>query len=182
MNPSFSDQRIPTLQQVLELCKDRVNIVIELKYYGQEIQFEERVVRLVEAAGMQDQIVVMSLSYPGVQKMKSIRPQWKAGLLSSVSMGDITGLEADFFAINAKFATRKLIKHIHKQKREVMVWTVNDPVSISAMISKGADGIITDHPGLAVKIRQERAELDIHERMMIQLASYFGKQPARPEQ
>ncbi|MCP4045069.1 MAG: hypothetical protein GY732_03670, partial [Gammaproteobacteria bacterium] len=43
MNPSFSDQRIPTLQQVLELCKDRVNIVIELKYYGQEIQFEERV-------------------------------------------------------------------------------------------------------------------------------------------
>ncbi len=182
MNPSFSDQRIPTLQQVLELCKDRVNIVIELKYYGQEIQFEERVVRLVEAAGMQDQIVVMSLSYPGVQKMKSIRPQWKAGLLSSVSMGDITGLEADFFAINAKFATRKLIKHIQKQKREVMVWTVNDPVSISAMISKGADGIITDHPGLAVKIRQERAELDIHERMMIQLASYFGKQPARPEQ
>ena len=182
MNPSFSDQRVPTLQQVLALCKDRINIVIELKYYGQEKQFEERVVRLVETADMQDQIVVMSLSYPGVQKMKSIRPQWKVGLLSSVSMGDITRLNADFFAVNAKFASRKFIKRIHKQKRQVMVWTVNDPVSISAMISKGADGIITDYPGLAVKIRQERAELDIHERMMIQLASYFGKQPARPEQ
>ena len=182
MNPSFSDQRVPTLQQVLALCKDRIKIVIELKYYGQEKQLEERVVRLVEAAGMQDQIVVMSLSYPGVQKMKSIRPQWKVGLLSSVSMGDITRLKADFFAINAKFASRKFIKRVHRQKREVMVWTVNDPISISAMISKGADGIITDHPGLAVKIRQERAELDIHERMMIQLASYLGKQPARPEQ
>lgn len=182
MNPSFSDQRVPTLQQVLALCKDRINIVIELKYYGQEKQLEERVVRLVEDADMQDQIVVMSLSYPGVLKMKSIRPQWKVGLLSSVSLGDITRLKADFFAVNAKFASRKFIKRVHKQNREVLVWTVNDPISISAMISKGADGIITDFPGLGVKIRQERADLDIHERMMIQLASYFGKQPARPEQ
>jgi len=182
MNPSFSDQRVPTLQQVLALCRDRIKIVIELKYYGQEKQLEERVVRLVEAAGMQDQIVVMSLSYPGVQKIKSIRPQWKVGLLSSVSMGDITRLEADFFAINARFASRRFIKRVHQQNQEVMVWTVNDPVGMSTMMSKGADGIITDYPGLAVKIREERAELDIHERMMIQLASYLGKQPTRPEQ
>lgn len=182
MDPSFSDQRVPTLQQALALCKGRINIVIELKYYGQEKQLEERVIRLVEAAGMQDQIVVMSLNYPGIQKIKSIRPQWKVGLLSSVSMGDITQLEADFFAINAKFASRRFIKRAHKQKREVMVWTVNDPISMSAMISKGADGIITDKPGLAVKIREERADLDIHELMMIQIASYFGKKPTRPEQ
>jgi len=182
INPSFSDQRVPTLQQVLALCKDRIRVLIELKYYGQEKQFEELVVRLVEAAGVQDQVALMSLNYPGVQRVKSIRPAWKVGLLSSVSMGDITLLEADFFAVNAKFASRRFIKRAHNHKREVMVWTVNDPISISAMISKGADGIITDYPGLAVKIREERAELDVHERMMIQLASYFGKQPARPEQ
>ncbi len=181
-DPSFSDQRVPTLQQVLALCKDRINIVIELKYYGKEERLEERVVKLVEDAGMQDQIVVMSLSYPGIQKMKSLRPEWSVGLLASVAIGDITRLEADFFAINATFASRALIKHVHKQNRKVMVWTVNDPISMSAMMSKGVDGIITDKPALAATVRNERAEMGMHERIMIQLASFIGKEPVRPKQ
>jgi len=182
MDPSFSDQRIPTLLQVLALCKNRIKVVIELKYYGREERLEERVVQLVEAAGMQDQIVVMSLSYPGILKMKSIRPDWTVGLLSSVAIGDITSLQADFFAVNANFANRAFIKRVHGRKRQVMVWTVNDPVSMSAMMSKGVDGIITDKPGLASAVRTERNELETHERIMIQLASLIGSQPARPEQ
>jgi len=181
-DPSFSDQRVPTLRQVLALCKNRINIVIELKYYGHEERLEERVAELVEAAGMQDQIVVMSLSYPGIQKMKSIRPDWKAGLLASVSIGDITRLKADFFAVNATFASRPFIKHIQRQNREALVWTINDPISMSAMMSKGVDGIITDKPALATTVRNERAEMSMTERMMIQLASFIGKKPARPEQ
>jgi glycerophosphoryl diester phosphodiesterase len=179
---SFSDQRVPTLQQVLALCKDRIKIVIELKYYGRERNFEASVAKLVDTYGMQDQIVVMSLSYPGIQKMKSIRPDWTVGLLSSVSIGDITRLDVDFFAVNASFTTRAFVKHIHKQNRKVMVWTVNDAISMSSMMSKGVDGIITDYPALASKVRTERAQLETHERIMIQLASLIGKQPARPVQ
>lgn len=181
-DPALSDQRIPTLQQVLELCKGRVKLVIELKYYGQEKHFEERVATLVEAAGMQDQVVIMSLSYAGIQKMKSIRPQWPAGLLSSVALGDVTRLKVDFFAVNAKFANRAFIRRVHNRNRKVIVWTVNDPIDMSAMMSKGVDGIITDKPGLALSVRQERKELGTHERIMIQLASWIGRQPARPQQ
>jgi glycerophosphoryl diester phosphodiesterase len=181
-DPSFSDQRVPTLQQVLALCKNRIKIVIELKYYGQEKRLEERVADLVETAGMQDQIVVMSLSYAGIQKMKSIRPQWMVGLLASVAIGNITRLEADFFAINANFANRAFIRQMHRRNLKVMVWTVNDPISMSAMISKGVDGIITDKPGLASTVRKERLELGMHERIMIQLASFIGKKPERPTQ
>jgi len=181
-DPSFSDQRIPTLKQLLELCKDRINVVIELKYYGREERLEERVASIVEAAGVQDQIIIMSLSYPGIQKMKSLRPEWRIGLLASVSIGDITRLDADFFAVNANFASRAFIKHVHSRGKKLMVWTVNDAISMSAMMSKGVDGIITDKPQLAVSIRQERAELGVHERIMIQLASFIGKEPTRPEQ
>jgi len=181
-NPSFHDQRVPTLQQVLALCKGRIKIVIELKYYGREERLEKRVANLVEAAGMQDEIVVMSLSYPSIQKMKSIRPDWTVGLLSSVAIGDITRLDADFFAVNANFTNRSFIKTAHNRNRQVMVWTVNDPISMSAMMSQGADGIITDKPGLASAVRAERAKLGMHERIMIQLASMIGKQPVRPEQ
>ena len=111
-----------------------------------------------------------------------MRPDWKVGLLSSVAIGDITRLEADFFAINAKFANRAFIRQAHNRNREVMVWTVNDPISMSSMMSKRVDGIITDKPGLASNVRIERAEMEIHERMMIQLASLIGKKPSRPVQ
>ena len=181
-NPSFSDQRIPTLQQLLALCKNRIKVLIELKYYGREKHLEQRVAEIVDTAGMQDQIRVMSLSYPGIQKMKSIRPQWSVGLLASASLGDITRLEADFFAINARFASRTFIRRIHNRGKNVLVWTINDPISISAMMSKGVDGIITDEPQLAANIRLERAELGMHQRIMIQLASFIGTQPQRPEQ
>jgi glycerophosphoryl diester phosphodiesterase len=182
MDTAFSDQRIPTLQQLLALCKDRVNIVIELKYYGQEQRLEERVVNIVEHAGMQDQIVVMSLSYAGIRKLKSIRPDWPVGLLSSVAVGDITRLEADFFAVNAKFATRAFIKHAHRKNRKVMVWTVNDPITMSAMMSKGVDGIITDKPALAIEVKKSRSELDLAGRLIIHVASFLGKHPPIPEQ
>jgi glycerophosphoryl diester phosphodiesterase len=181
-DPSFSDQRVPTLQQVLALCKDRIRVIIELKYYGQEEHLEERVAELVEAVDMQNDIAIMSLSYRGIQKMKSVRPNWPVGLLSSVAAGDITLLDADFFAINGKFARRTFIRQAHAKNQMVMVWTINDPVDMSAMMGKGVDGIITDKPGLASAVRMERAKLAMHERILIQLASMLGRQPARPEQ
>ena len=131
---------------------------------------------------MQEQIVVMSLSYPGFVKMKSIRPAWDVGLLSSVAIGDITRLQVDFFAVNANFANRAFIKRVHKRQSKVLVWTVNDPVSMSAMMSNGVDGIITDKPGLASAVSAQRNDLGAHERILIQLASLIGRQPARQEQ
>lgn len=181
-NPSFGDQRVPTLEQVLELCNDRVKLVIELKYFGNEQRLEERVVQLVEGARMQTEIAIISLSYPGLQQMRQLRPEWKLGLISSVAVGDMNRLDVDLYVINARFASNRFVKNAHKRGRQVVVWTVNDPIGMSAMMSKGVDGIITDKPALAVAVRTQRAELEIHERILLQLASMVGKQPTRPKQ
>ena len=173
-DPKFADQRVPTLEELLERVKGRVRVNIELKYYGQEQRFEELVAEIVEDAGMQDDIVFMSLSLPGVRKMKSLRPHWQVGLLSSVAIGNVTRLDADFFAINARFANRRFIKSAHRRERGVLTWTVNDPVMMSAMMSKNVDGIITDKPGLAKQVRAERSELGLHELFMIHFAALLG--------
>ncbi|UCD23961.1 MAG: glycerophosphoryl diester phosphodiesterase membrane domain-containing protein, partial [Gemmatimonadota bacterium] len=46
-SPQYADQRIPTLEQVLELCKDRIRVNIELKYYGTGGNLEQRVIDIV---------------------------------------------------------------------------------------------------------------------------------------
>ena len=101
-SPDFSDQRIPALMEVLELCKDRIGVNIELKYYGKERRLEQSVAEIVEAAGMQDQVLLMSLNYAGLKRMRELRPEWTLGLLSSVAMGNLLDLDVDFLAINAR--------------------------------------------------------------------------------
>ena len=83
---SFSDQRIPTLREVLALCKDRIRVNIELKYYGHEKRLEQSVAELVDEAGMADQVIAMSLSYSGIQTLHRLRPAWTVGLLSTVAI------------------------------------------------------------------------------------------------
>lgn len=174
VHPKFSDQRVPTLQELLAVCRDRVRVNIELKYYGQERRFEERVVQIVRDMSMEDQIVAMSLDLNGIAKLRQLAPDWTIGLLSSVALGDVTRLDMDFYAVNGRFATRKFVRTVHRRRGQVLVWTVNDPVQMAAMMGKGVDGIITDLPGLAVDVLAQRAELQPHERFLLQFAALLG--------
>ena len=176
-DPKYSDQRVPTLGQVLDACKGRVKVNIELKYYGHDQQLEQRVVDIVEAHNMADQIVVMSLKIDAVKKMKALRPNWQVGLLMSVTAGDLDSIEADFLAVNASFVARDLIQSANASGKDVYVWTVNDAATMSVMMSRGVDSLITDEPALARSVIRERASLSGPERLLLELAGLFGVTP-----
>jgi glycerophosphoryl diester phosphodiesterase len=50
---------------------------------------------------------------------------------------------------------RPLISESHRLGLQVVVWTVNKPDDIAAMIEMGVDGIISDHPDLLRKVAGE---------------------------
>lgn len=176
-DPAFKDERVPTLDDVLATCKGKIRVIIELKYYGHDQNLEQRVIDLVEARAMADDIVVMSLKYDAVQKMKSLRPEWTVGLLTSVAVGDITGVDADFLAVNTSLAKRSFIRSAHQSGKDVYVWTVNDAVTMSTMIGRGVDGLITDKPALARTVLQKRAEMSAPQRVMFEFAGLLGVTP-----
>lgn len=173
----FRDQRIPRLADALQLCKGKVTVNIELKYYGHDKQLEQRVAEIVEAAGMESQIVAMSLEYEAVQKMKLLRPKWTVGLLTATAIGDVTKLDADFLAVSSSMASRQFIRRARGRRKPVYVWTVNDPIQLSRMISMGVDGVITDEPGLARSVLARRAQMSPVERLLINLAFWIGAVP-----
>ena len=168
--PEFSGERVPLLSEVLETCKDKVGVNIELKYYGHDQQLESRVAELVEAQAMESQIVLMSLEREAVLKMKALRPDWKVGLLAAVTIGDATRFEADFLAVNVGLAQPDLIRSAHRRGKQVHVWTVNDAVTMSSMMSRGVDNVITDEPALARSVLKQRASMGAVERLFIALA------------
>ena len=175
--PEFCDQRVPTLSQVLDVCQGKIRLNIELKYYGHNDRLEERVIEIIESHQMAREIVIMSLKNDGLRKIKSQRPNWKVGLLTAVKVGDLTGSEADFLAVNAKLATRDLIQAAHKSGKEIHAWTVNDAVSMSILMGRGVDNIITDKPALGKSVLRQRATLSLPERLLLDVAEILGVKP-----
>jgi glycerophosphoryl diester phosphodiesterase len=165
--PDFAGEKVPTLEQVLEAAKGKSRVLIELKYYGHDEQLEQRVAKIVEQAGMKDEVAIMSLEYKGIQKFRALRPGWPVGLLSSKSLGDLSGLDVEFLALNMATATPGLIRRIQSTGKQVFVWTVNDQLSMLRMISLGVDGLITDEPALAVDVLEEHAGLMPVERLLV---------------
>jgi len=171
---TYADQRAPLLSDVLAAAKGRTRVIIELKYYGHDVALEHRVIDLVEAAGMEDQIATMSLKYSAVQKMLELRPDWRTGVLAATSIGDLTGLKGNFLAVNLGEVSHRLLARAETAGKDVYAWTVNDPLTMSRMISMGVDGLITDEPALAQQVIAYRAGLDTPGRIMLWVSDTFG--------
>lgn len=172
--PEFHGERVPLLRQVLERARERSRVMIELKYYGHSEALEQRVVDLVEEMGQAGNVVVMSLEYDQVRRMRELRPKWTLGLLTAKAVGDLTTLDADFLAVNAGIASRGFVRRAHARGKKVYVWTINDPVQMFRMLNLGVDGIITDKPAVARWVIERRSRLSSAERLLVGLAFFFG--------
>ncbi len=175
--PEFQDERVPTLAQVLTLCKGKIKVNIELKYYGADERLAQRVVEVVERHGMTNDIVVMSLKYDAVRQMKTLRPHWSAGLLTAVAIGDLTKVSADFLAVSANIVGRQFVRRSHRNGKQVHAWTVNDPIGMTALMSQGIDNLITDEPALGIAVLRHRARLSPAERLIVKLGLIVGVEP-----
>jgi glycerophosphoryl diester phosphodiesterase len=172
--PRFSGERVPTLAEVFALCKDRVRVVVELKSYGHSQRLEERVVEIVETAGVESDTIFMSLNHDMVRRLKELRPSWRVGALVAKALGDLTSLGADFLAVEASLATRAFVRQAHRAGQDVYVWTVNDPAWMLAAMSQGVDGLITDHPDLARQAVERRGGMSDAQRILVALLVAMG--------
>jgi glycerophosphoryl diester phosphodiesterase len=172
-DPAYAGERPPMLEDALAAVRGRAGLLIELKYYGHDVALERRVAEAVEAAGMVDAVAVMSLKRRGVERFAALRPDWPRGVLSARAIGDLTRLDVDFIAVNAGQASVGLIRRAHGRGKRVYVWTVNDPLAMTRLISMGVDGLITDEPALARRVIESRAGLSGTERLALWVADRF---------
>ena len=82
-------------------------------------------------------------------------------------------MQHQFFVVT-QIARHHLINQARKAGKPVHVWTVNDPLAMSQMISLGVSGLITDEPALARDVVEQRAELTAVQRLVLALAGRIG--------
>ena len=170
---AYAGERPPTLRQVLLAVKGRGRALIELKYYGHDVELERRVARIVDETGMRRQVASMSLERAGVEKMQALRPDWPHGVLAARAIGNLAAVKADFLALNTGQITLGLIRQAQAQGKKVYAWTVDEPVTMVRLISMGIDGLITNDPALARAVMESRNELATAERLILWLTDQF---------
>lgn len=146
----FAGVNIPTLDEVLKLCKGKISLNIELKPTGHEVDFEKSVLEVIYENGFEEDCVVASMKYSCLEKIKEYAPEITTIFVTAVAYGSMTTMEyADGFSIEASFATSGMVNKLHEEGKLVYAWTVNKEDSIQSMIDVGVDHIITDNPVLA---------------------------------
>ena len=160
-SPEFAGERIPTLEEVLEECKGRMKLNIELKNIGDDTSLPEQVAALIREYDMEEQCVITSVKLKYLQRIKEFDPELKTGYILAAAYGRYYESEDfDFISIRSSFVNRRLVEAVHEDGKAVHVWTVNSKTEMEQMKLLGVDNIITDYPARAREIlyREEATE------------------------
>jgi glycerophosphoryl diester phosphodiesterase len=176
-DPAFSGERVPTLAEVIELCRGKIRSNIELKFFGPDRRLVPEVVDVVRKQNFESDCLVTSLSYDALVEVKQHDPRLRRGLIVAHALGNISRLEVDALSVRAEFLTDELLRSAHRDGKEVHVWTVNDARQMFRLMKRGVDNIITSDPDLAIQVRNEWAGLSGSERLVLASRLLLGLDP-----
>lgn len=148
----FQGERIPLLEELLELTKNHGTIVnIELKNGSiQYPELEKRVIETVRHYNMSEQIVISSFNHYSLVECKHIDPEIRTGLLYGEGLYKPWEY-AKLAKADALHAYHRAVlpEWVEEAKQHGVVyhpWTVNDEEQMKTLIDAGVAGIITDYP------------------------------------
>lgn len=157
----YAGTRVPALSEVLELCEQKINLNIEIKYVGKNSELPEKTAEMIKEYGMENQCVITSTNLSYLKRVKEVLPEIRTGYIISAAYGNFYSSEdVDFISLRSGFVTSDLMRNAHEQGKAVYAWTVNTKNEMERLTLLGVDGIITDRPVLAREIvyREEATE------------------------
>jgi glycerophosphoryl diester phosphodiesterase len=159
----YSDQIIPTLDEVLELASNTELLLnIELKnnvifYSG----LEETVVHKVEHFGLEKQVVISSFNHTSLAYLHQFRPNWSIAALYEEHLYK-PWIYAKTFGASAlhpiyTVVTEEMIEQCNQHGILVRPYTVNCTQDMKRFVDLQVDAIITDFPDQLYGLLQEKA-------------------------
>jgi glycerophosphoryl diester phosphodiesterase len=176
-DPAFSGERVPTLVEVMHLCRGKIRLNIELKFFGPDRRLARKVADLVRDHDFESDCLITSLEYDALREVKRHNPRLRTGIIVAHALGDISRLEVDALSVRADFLSDEVLRAAHRLGREVHVWTVNDAGQMTRLMERGVDNIITSDPDLAIRVRGEWASMTGPERLVLASRLLLGLDP-----
>ncbi|MFX1279019.1 MAG: glycerophosphodiester phosphodiesterase [Promethearchaeota archaeon] len=146
-------EKIPTLQEVIELIKGKIALNCEIKVKN----ISNKVIALFNKYQIADQVVVSSFLHDELLKIQKVDPKIKLASLEPRQYGkkfnwDVKKemiqfcIDYKLFAINPIYflIDQQFVEFAHRNDIKIFPWTVDSEPSIRKLIKYGVDGIITN--------------------------------------
>lgn len=159
----FQGEKIPLLEEVFEAVGKRIFINVELSNHETpEDHLVETVCMLVKRFNLQKRIMFSSFHPRSLRKAAGLLPDVPRGLLANDGFRALWIRSFIFYFGNYQALHPHLwttspqqVKRVHRLGRRVHVFTVNEEAHMRKFFRWGVDGIFTDDPPLALRVRGE---------------------------
>ena len=84
-------------------------------------------------------------------------------------------LDVDFYSVERTRADARFMRAAHRERREVHIWTVDDPADMRRLAALGADNLITNQPESALVVRREWATMAPRERALTTVRTWLAQ-------
>ena len=144
---------IPTLEETLDACRERIPLNLELKrgeaglYDGiEEVELDE-----VSGRGLLDRTLFSSFHDPALERVRALEPDARIGLLVSprapIAIEErARRLGAEAVHPGLRMANAALIDRLHDGGFRVYVFTVDRREDQTRLLDLGVDGLFTNYP------------------------------------
>jgi len=147
---------IPTLEETLDLFRNRTGLMIEVK----EVRSADNFLTLLRARANLDDVIITSFNHEFILRLSQLAPEIRWGILTGRQVDDPIGLieskNANDIVVRCPFATAELIESIHARNLAVHVWGCNNMKDIRSALKLDIDSIITDFPDEVAKELSKR--------------------------
>ncbi|MFJ7916302.1 MULTISPECIES: glycerophosphoryl diester phosphodiesterase membrane domain-containing protein [unclassified Lysinibacillus] len=169
----FND-KISSLDDFIEIAKAlNVSLLIELKVHGKETEdVLPKLVEKLKAYKVLDTYYVQSSDPQMMSQLKKLAPNLRVGIVYALNIGPMDET-VDFISLEEAWVTDQLISEMKQQKIKLFVWTLNKDQSLHDFIRKNVNGVITDLPDMALKIRKKQNERDYFLQRILNLLQFM---------
>jgi glycerophosphoryl diester phosphodiesterase len=143
-----------TLDEMLDFCRGRLGVNVELKAEASERDAIATGARVgaVLAQRADPDVYVSSFWWPALEAARDAGPSVRRAFLFSAAPHRSalvrSARELSLWALhpNRAYVTEELIRDAHREGLRVNVWTVDDPSQMALFAAWGVDGIMSDYP------------------------------------
>lgn len=171
---AYEDLRVVGLDDILQHFGNTVNYYIEIKSSNSYPGIEAELLRQLREHGLLDtdadmpKVIIQSFDEDSLKKVFAMEPTIpliklysfdKNAHVSKKELGELVKY-ASGIGVNGEKVTKKLVESLHSKGLDVHAFTVNDEKLIRTLMSRGVDGVFTDKPDIAVRLRNEESSTD----------------------
>ena len=161
----YAGERIPTLEEAFLALPPTALVNVELKRdTSPRLQMAAEVAEVIRRLGREKQVWISSFHYDNLQRVHRLAPSLPLGLLHGpndplrlLRAGLWPGVRAQGQHPYHLMVRAVTVRWWHWLGFQVNVWTVDSEADLRRVMRLGVDGVITNNPDVAVRVRQTLA-------------------------